>query len=374
MSTTTELVIESILESIYITKKIDHPIVDHLGQLFSRTKKNRRDEDEYELVKDVPILRYSPLVNSHIAITEVDGRLYDVKNSKYLVVHGEEGPALDLSGLSFKSVIVSALKNMMLALTDNGDLYRATIDTIIHSFELIDRNVQFVTRGYQDDLVSVRGNRFDVYDEEATICLGLPEGEEVIDVQPGILITRNHLVVLRDGGGITAIKYVNRLICCGTVMIYDEYRDRDQLYVAIMEEENGELITRFCDPYHYRDVGDVNDENNEDGEDVDVENEVDVNENNEDGEIDDENEVDVGENNEDGEVVENEVDENEVYNSQLVRMHRQSPWIEIIIINRTTHLLNRDGVTLEIREDWATIGTKIPFNILSTNNRTKSMR
>ena len=307
-----------------VIKPINYPIIDHLGQLYSRTKKNRRDEDEYELVKDSPILRYSPIIDSRIAITEIDNRLYDVKNSKYLEVCYYDNQPIDLINLSFKSVVVNTTETMMLALTDNGDLYQATIDgNIICRFRMIDMSIKFITRGYGSSLISIKKNKFHIrHDDGMVLYLALPKGEEVIDVQSGILITYNHVVILREDD-FNMIKYDHRLICCGIVPVYNEVRDRRKLYLALMEEDNGELVTRFCDPNHNGDDKYRNDE---------------------------------------------------VYNSQLVKMHRQSPWIEIIIINDDPHLLNVDGVTLEIRDGWATTGTKIPDDILSTNNRIKSMR
>ena len=312
------------------TTPIEYPIVNHLGELHSRTAINIRSDDTYQLIKDVPVLVYSSIVDSSIAITEVDGRLYDVKNLKYLEVgdlsfksvvvsvRANTMLALTTDGdLSFKSVVISAYENMMLALTTDGDLYQS--DVTVHNFKLIDRNVQFITRGYYDDLVSVKKSQFTVHKNEDITITTLPKDEEVIEVRPGILITHSRLIILMCGGMSRTIELKGRLIGCGIIMVYCDHVRNPSL--VIMEEVDGELITQYCyvKNSHHDDLG------------------------------------------------------YEVYNSQLVRMHRESPWTEIITINGNACLLNRDGLLLDIEQNWMTIGMKIPFNILSTNNRPKSM-
>lgn len=342
------------MSTINSVKSIDNPMIDHLGELHYRVKANHRTDDTYSLVKDVPVLRYSSIVDSIIAITEVDNRLYDIENLKYIEAYNEDGESFDLSNLSFKSVVVSHTGQLVLALTNNGDLYQGivAINSCLRDFELVDSKVRFITRNDGDYLISVSEHSMAVRQEYGCSILHLPKNQEVIDVQSRILITHDNLIVIGDNG-LKMIPYKHRLICCGIVAICYGQHGEVHRYIAIMEEDNGELITRFNNVNDYHTVVDeieevIIDDNNEVNDDDQLE---EVNEVSNDDDISD-----------------------EVYNSELIRMHHQSPWTEMIIIGDAPHLLNLDGVIIEIREDWAIIGTKIPFNILSTNNRIKSMR
>lgn len=296
--------------SAHQTNMVDN-IINHNGVLRYRSRLHFNTYDEYTVVES-PILKYSNWIGDPIAVTE-DGRLYDIESRQYFRSYDNSRQVIDLSHLIFTYCLVNVTHTKMLTLTKNGDLY-ANNDSKCGEFLLfdkIDSDVDFIAKNDDGEVISIKKNEITIHYGSRYERLIIKEVVEFIGVSGGLPFTDSSILVLLEDGNYRLVEYCGRLIGCGIINYLSRCSVR-QLVIAT--DEDGDLITRSRDLY----IG-----------------------------------------------IDYEIMDDIAVNHQLIRSHRISPWTEVILINNYPHLLNRAGEIVEIREEWAIIGTNIPTYILA---------
>lgn len=290
--------------------------------LWKRITTNLKEYDQYEPIQDTPQFINTNQADTRIAIT-IDSKLYDTRNYKYLEVESDN---------EFKSVVYSniaryvtadVLIHLFYALKNNGDLYSGFLDneSKVSDWTLVQSGVDHLMKSLRSKIVSVTGSRL-YYHDHGIIGTSdnLPNDDEIIQVQYGLVITHGWIFIIDDSTvTFNSIERQGRLIGCGIVHIC---QDRiSVIEVAIIEEVDGELITRCW--------------------------------------LINRGEVRVS-------------SCREVYNRDLVESHHQSPWVDVIAINCSAHLVNRDGVVVKLLSECGTTSTNIPRCIFNINHYSKN--
>lgn len=198
-------------------------VVNHNNRLYTRIKENLRGYDEYRLVEDAPSLKYSRVIDSRLAISIEDGRLYDTHNRKYL----------DLDVSNFSEVILTNSFN-----TQRGQTFLALSGTSLYG-------------GYLDK----NGNVSDwkLRDGEYRTILRLVIGnDEPIDdgnigvVSPGMIRLSQGIVIYIDEMS-DPISIRGTLIGCGFVdknaIVIERIEER--LTLTIHSIDNNSLYSLF---------------------------------------------------------------------------------------------------------------------------------
>lgn len=288
-------------------------IVNHSGILHEKVSCEYHSYDEYITV-NCPPLKYSSYVRSTIRVTN-DGRLYDVELNKYFESYNNADEIIDISHLQFSDVIVDVTNTNILALTVDGALYsnhklNDRIGPLYTGFDVIDHDVQFISKDVNGNPISIKKNKITIYDSTGSQShITIAEIDQFTQLKSGLPITDSKIVVILDDGKYEIVSYSGELIGCCVMVTYNLACGAANRYVGVIQHSYGELTTR-CRPL----------------------------------------EINIDDN----------IYDDEVINHQLVRMHQSIPWTEVIIINDHPYLVNREGVIVEVREDWSIIGTNIP--------------
>lgn len=284
------------------------------GQLYEETCNDDNIEadevKQFQLVRDAPTLMWDMNMDNDYRIT-TDGKIYSVWKNKIL----------DTEEAGFKQVINTFVPSKgfhIHALLEDGTLmgYNVDDDIVIHK-GIIDRNVAFITLYNTIYISKING--------ELSVDLG--EYGEVIGAYEGVLITDTHILSMnRHNEWFRIIERIGNLLGISLVKIKLDDIDNGISAHLIVEINDDQLKIGLYDMW--------------------------------------DNHCD--------EWYERRYIINEFMNT-LTAMHNQSPFIDMIIYDRNTHLLNQEGELIQIKSLSEIGKSNIPGYIFS-NNMVKNAR
>lgn len=288
-------------------------IVNREGYLFSRV--GDADSEEYEMVDNIPKLRYPSIIGNRFNVTE-DGELFDC----YLKV---------VIPTSFRIRYMTIILRRILVIDEEDNLYIKTGDEWL----LQARNVDYVGISLARRLCYVSKGRLIVVriDDLSLIVNQFELNEPIIGVVNNLLITATGVICAsgecllrmnslgRINGMYTYAFNSYRFIGCAMTSLDESLDGR----ITMLEEVDGELSVRYM---WYR----LEDRESEPIKTLD--------------------------------------------NTIAGLLHQQCPWTDVIQVNKSAGLVNSDGLVVTFDGEGNVKRTRIPDYILQNSARVKSAR
>lgn len=264
-------------------------IVNRDGRLFKLKEGqdlNKRGKWEFELVEDAPQLAWDHVVSKDYRVT-TDGRIFCIDENK--VLETRESGFKDVMRYfdDFHSDVCIKV------LLHDGRVFRYQLNG---EGEEIDNDVSYITSS--DNIKNQPSN-----DE---LCTDMGEYGNIVGVNDDVIITDTHICTIESQKNGRFIERRGKLIGVSRLVICLNHIDIDGDYTLIMEEEDGELMTRLWNP-----------------------------------------------------IAEDEDDC--IHNNDILSdMHKLCPWVDVIEYSGEPYLVNANGHSVKIVDQCGIVGSKIP--------------